>query len=911
MDSYLANFKAVCSDILTDIETSLPDIDIMYGVADYKDHTNGGFYNLYGVKLIQPFTDKTTAVQAAINGLFLSGGGIDWPENQLKGMVSIAENWLTTYGALGFSGRADALKIIIWAGDAPGHVLGDPPLGYHPSLDTVIEELTARGIMVFALNTCGCNSGINLPYDEPPRQQASEITLATNGTLYCNVGSGGLSIKDAIVDAITGFCHLSLSKVDDITGCIGPGDEINYTISYNYHGDPTCCTEDINDVNIIDELPTELEFWQASDDGSYDSEFHTVTWSLGSLLGGESGSVTVTSHVENPQPGSTITNSCEISSGGQILDTAYEYTSVCSPLLWKIDDIIGCIDPGDKITYTICFKANGYSITDVDIVDTLPSEVDYVESTPEGQYNDVPRTVTWDIGTLGPDDVCCVTLTVEAPNPQSGSIITNSCEAISGGQTLGTDYENTFVCPWPELTKVDNITNCVGTGDYITYTICYDPNGRNDTNVALIDELPAGVEFESASHGGVPDPGPPRVVTWLIDQISPTEPNEPNVICVTLKVRVTDAEPGSIITNPCEITIDEEVLITAYEDTNVCWANDPTPRSGAVSVVWNPDLNWEVCQYVDAYDVYLGTDFNEVSEANRTNPLGVLVSINQESDYYKPAILESDTIYYWRIDVVNEPDIWKGCVWWFQTGKSLSVEDFDSYTDSFALQALWVPDGNSGANPSLETAKVQAGQSMKYEYVDTGFHNYYSEVDADVCDLPGGIGTDWTIGGVEALTLYFHGDPNNDVNEPMYVRLADANINATVTYGDYGEDTNNVNKPEWHEWNIALTDFAGVNQSNIKQITIGFGDKDGPDVEGTVYFDDIRLYAPRCVPEYAGDLTGNCVVDFWDLKIMIDKWLYTSNFFAADIYRDCKVDFKDFAALAESWLEEGQMWPAE
>jgi len=220
MYNYIDDINDALSGILTAIDACLPALDIEYGVADYRNYTDGGNYSAYGVNLIQSFTSDTNAVQAAINSMFASGGA-DTPESQLKAMVNISNNWLTTSGDLGFDGRTDAQKILIWAGDVPGHIAGDEPnssgfptAGYYPSLDATITALNAQGILVFALNTYDCNnslwSGIEEPYGgvyvahEPLRKQASEITSATGGTLFCSVGTGGSSIEDAIVAAITG-----------------------------------------------------------------------------------------------------------------------------------------------------------------------------------------------------------------------------------------------------------------------------------------------------------------------------------------------------------------------------------------------------------------------------------------------------------------------------------------------------------------------------------------------------------------------------------------------------------------------------------------------------------------------------------------------------------------------------------
>ncbi|MDD5326468.1 MAG: hypothetical protein PHY02_01485 [Phycisphaerae bacterium] len=207
------------------------------------------------------------------------------------------------------------------------------------------------------------------------------------------------------------------------------------------------------------------------------------------------------------------------------------------------------------------------------------------------------------------------------------------------------------------------------------------------------------------------------------------------------------------------------------------------------------------------------------------------------------------------------------------------VEDFDSYMQTGGtgsgypndlLNTWYDHDYDSGADVSLETATIRSGQSMKYVFQNVGYYGYYSEVDVNTLELPSGVGTDWTVGGVEALTLYFYGKTDNDANEPMYVRLADGDSNAMITYGYYGEDINDLKDPNWHEWNIDLADFVGVDQNNIKRMTIGFGDKTGLDIEGAVYFDDIRLYPPRCFQRPTADLTGDCKVNYRDMEVLAD-----------------------------------------
>jgi len=83
------------------------------------------------------------------------------------------------------------------------------------------------------------------------------------------------------------------------------------------------------------------------------------------------------------------------------------------------------------------------------------------------------------------------------------------------------------------------------------------------------------------------------------------------------------------------------------------------------ALIWIPGL------YADKHDVYLGTVFDDVNNATRANPLGVLVSQGQDANVYDPvAHLELGQTYYWRIDEVNgSPDytIFKGDIWSFST----------------------------------------------------------------------------------------------------------------------------------------------------------------------------------------------------------------------------------------------------
>ena len=95
---------------------------------------------------------------------------------------------------------------------------------------------------------------------------------------------------------------------------------------------------------------------------------------------------------------------------------------------------------------------------------------------------------------------------------------------------------------------------------------------------------------------------------------------------------------------------------------------------------------------------------------------------------------------------------------------------------------------------------------------------------------------DWTVNGVDTLTIWFRGDTSNAA-ENLYVAL---NGNARVDHNNPDAAT----ITSWTSWNIDLQDFAdqGVNLANVNSITLGLSSVTGG--TGMMYFDDIRLYPP-------------------------------------------------------------------
>lgn len=203
MGEYISGIQTAFGGILDAVASGLPGMSIEYAVADYKDYFDGGNYTTYGVNLDQGFTSDPALAQSAIDGLSATGGD-DLPESNLKALQVSAINWVSGTGDLAFGGRADAQKLVVWAGDAPGHYLGESlegvPSDYYPSLADTLTALQANGIKVIGLDLEAQHFGIDENYGG--EYQEEYLTSGTGGVATYEVGSGGSTVEDAVVNAI-------------------------------------------------------------------------------------------------------------------------------------------------------------------------------------------------------------------------------------------------------------------------------------------------------------------------------------------------------------------------------------------------------------------------------------------------------------------------------------------------------------------------------------------------------------------------------------------------------------------------------------------------------------------------------------------------------------------------------------
>ena len=317
-----------------------------------------------------------------------------------------------------------------------------------------------------------------------------------------------------------------------------------------------------------------------------------------------------------------------------------------------------------------------------------------------------------------------------------------------------------------------------------------------------------------------------------------------------------------------------EAMILRVMDGDMLKAWAPEPMLGQVvdqektlTAAWEPGME------AVAHRIYWGTDPQALPYHGESSDPQFVV---------KEGLIQGTT-YYWRVDeVMGNGVIRRGDLWHFQASAYVVIDDMETYSDDQGneIWMTWADGWNNDTGstvgylePSyMERSSVHGGsQSMPFYYDNTGTYGLHSEAFMEFSRFQ-----NWTRKQVKALTLHFFGLTSNTVQagDQLYVGIADRQGNeAFVTY----EQTQAcLRQKQWHEWNVALTAFEGVNLQQVKKLTVGIGSRTRPQRggKGLIFIDDIVLWPARCLGATGGaDLNGDCHVDHLDLARMMENWL--------------------------------------
>jgi hypothetical protein len=200
--------------------------------------------------------------------------------------------------------------------------------------------------------------------------------------------------------------------------------------------------------------------------------------------------------------------------------------------------------------------------------------------------------------------------------------------------------------------------------------------------------------------------------------------------------------------------------------------SSPYPANGATDVTQPVIPEWGAGDSTTSYVVYFGDDYDGVNNA--------IGGGTQEHTSYTPGPIGLGKVYYWRIDEVKaDGTVQKGLIWSFTTANYLVVDDFESYNDidegepgSNRIYNAWVDgydDPTNGSQtghldaPFYEETIVHGGNKSMPLYYD----NAVGKSDATLTLTSN---RDWTVNGVDTLTIWFRGESSNAA-ETLYVAL--------------------------------------------------------------------------------------------------------------------------------------------
>ena len=285
-------------------------------------------------------------------------------------------------------------------------------------------------------------------------------------------------------------------------------------------------------------------------------------FSIGTLLVGESATLTLEGTVDAGQGGNTITNITTAATGDQtdpstVGDDLDESVVVGVPTadLVTVKTLAsgnGTPDEGDIVTFEIAVTNNGPdAATNISLIDFLPAGLTATANNgttaTAGAYD--PVTGVWSIGTLASGATVVLTLEGTVDVGEGGNTITNITTAAAGDQfdpsTMGDDLEETVVVnDAADLVTVKTLTSGNPTpseGDAVTFQIAVVNNGAAQaTNVSLTDSLPAGFTLT----GNTTSQGTYAGGVWTIGTL-----NVGDVATITLTGTIDAGQGGNTITN--------------------------------------------------------------------------------------------------------------------------------------------------------------------------------------------------------------------------------------------------------------------------------------------------------------------------------------------------------------------------
>lgn len=257
--------------------------------------------------------------------------------------------------------------------------------------------------------------------------------------------------------------NLNISTTASPWPSVVAGENLTYTIDYSNTGGQAA-----NDAAIHSALAANTTFVSATNGGTLSG--NTVSWVIGDVAAGTSGSIQVVVNVAlGLENGSSILSpECVIESSSNLPKHSSPYASQVSSQTVLTISNTASPDPvqnGSNLTYTLNYANTGtQDATGVVIEEAIPANTSFVSAT-DGGTND-SGTLTWNIGSLPAGASGSVQFVVYVdPMAGDGIVISSSNGSIlsnQSGETVGTSVTST-VSGLPYLSGISLLYGSTGT----------------------------------------------------------------------------------------------------------------------------------------------------------------------------------------------------------------------------------------------------------------------------------------------------------------------------------------------------------------------------------------------------------------------------------------------------------------
>ncbi len=369
--------------------------------------------------------------------------------------------------------------------------------------------------------------------------------------------TGGVSDSASVIVGAAASLSVAKSATSwndlDADGVLSPGDLVNYTVSYQNSGNAAA-----TGVTLVDNPDEAYVSFVDSVDGAWDGD--TVSWSLGTLAAGASGSVSYTVTLADAGAfahGDTeVLNLVVIDSNETGPDSDTELVTVSASASLDIDKVStgytdtdgnGVLSPGDTVHYTVSYQNTGNaSATGVTLTDTpeLSAVGAITNITGGGGYDGA--SISWTLGTVAAAGSGSVSYDlvlaaagafVHGSTPVANTAVVNSPET---GPSY--DDESVTVVAAASLAVAKSATGysdvdgngVLSPGDLVNYSVSYANTGNATANsVTLVDDPDeAGVQsVEDITGGGAYDGD---TVSWNLGSLAPGETGSVSYTAVIL-----------------------------------------------------------------------------------------------------------------------------------------------------------------------------------------------------------------------------------------------------------------------------------------------------------------------------------------------------------------------------------------